>query len=144
MTKGFNRIHFGMKRFETGLATATLLCAGLCAVRSTAAPMNAPLNPVPVTAVRIADNFWAPRLEVYRANTIPHSWQYIEDNIKAMKKIAGLSDEACKTGRWTEANLYKYMETVTYSLAMHPDAELEKRLDEIISAVAAAQKPDTT
>jgi DUF1680 family protein len=31
---------------------------------------------------------------------------------------------------------------VTYSLAMHPDAELEKRLDEIISAVAAAQKPD--
>ncbi|MHC4335477.1 MAG: glycoside hydrolase family 127 protein, partial [Planctomycetota bacterium] len=142
MTKGFNRIRSGAKRFETGLVTATLLCAGLCSARSTAAPLNSPLNPVPVTAVRIADNFWAPRLEVYRTNTIAHSWQYIEDNIKAMKKIAGVSNEPCKTGKWTEANLYKFMETIAYSLAMHPDTELEKCLDEIISAVAAAQRPD--
>jgi DUF1680 family protein len=59
-----------------------------------------------------------------------------------MKKIAGVSDESCKTGKWTEANLYKFMETVAYSLAIHPDAKLEERLDEIIAVIAAAQKPD--
>ena len=104
--------------------------------------MSKPLKPVGMKAVRITDNFWAPKLEVYRTNTIEHSWPYVEDNIKAMKKIAGLSDAPCKTGRWTEANLYKYVETVAYSLALHPDAELEKHLDEIISAIAAAQRPD--
>ncbi|HUT30784.1 MAG TPA: beta-L-arabinofuranosidase domain-containing protein [Sedimentisphaerales bacterium] len=124
------------------LLTVALLWGGAFALRPAAAPADGPLKPVPLTAVRITDNFWAPRLEVYRTNTIPHSWPYIEDNIKAMKKIAGVSDEPCKTGKWTEANLYKYMETVAYSLAMHPDAELEKRLDEMISDVAAAQRPD--
>jgi len=85
------------------------------------------LNPCPLPRYRL---------------TIPHSWKYVEDNIKAMKKIAGLGDEPCKTGRWTEANLYKFMETVAYSLALHPDAELEKQLDEIIPIIAAAQRPD--
>jgi DUF1680 family protein len=100
------------------------------------------LAPVPVTAVRIRDGFWSPKLAVYRNNTIPHSWQYIEGNIEALRKLAGLSDESGKTGLWTEANLHKFIETICYSLARYPDAELQKMLDEIIALLAAAQRPD--
>ncbi|MHC4617911.1 MAG: glycoside hydrolase family 127 protein [Planctomycetota bacterium] len=121
--------------------TEVFLCTALIIACTTIA-RAAPLKPVPFTAVQIRDNFWSPKLTVYRTNTIPHSWPYIEDNIKAMKKLAGLADLHCKTGKWTEANLYKFMETIAYSLSRHPDPELEKRLDEIISAIAAAQRPD--
>jgi DUF1680 family protein len=107
-----------------------------------AAKAQAPLKPVPLTAVHLSDNFWLPKLSVYRKNTIPHSWHYIEPNIKAMKKLTGLSDESGKTGKWTEANLYKFIETIAYSLALHPDGELKERLDEIISVIAAAQQSD--
>jgi len=100
------------------------------------------LEPVRVRCVKVKDGFWSPKLRVYTQNTIPHSWKYVEDNIKAMKKIAGISDEPFKTGRWTEANLYKFIETVAYSVAVYPDAELEKKMDEVISAVAAAQQED--
>jgi DUF1680 family protein len=108
----------------------------------TAAGEDESLAPVPVTAVRIRDGFWSPKLAVYRRNTIPHSWQYIEGNIKALRKLAGLSDESGKTGLWTEANLHKFIETICYSLARYPDAGLHKRLDEIIALLAAAQRPD--
>lgn len=100
-----------------------------------------PLKPVQVTEVKINDKFWSPKLTVWRKNTIPHSWKYIEGNIKALKKLAGQSEQSGKTGLWTEANLHKFIETVTYSLAIRPDPVLEKQLDEVIAVLAAAQQP---
>jgi DUF1680 family protein len=117
----------------------TFLCVTLNVLPASAAKVNSPLKAVPVAAVQVKDRFWSPKLTVYRENTIPHSWGYIEDNIKAMKKIAGLADEPFKTGLWTEANLYKFMETAAYSLAVHPDPKLEKQLDEVIHVIAAAR-----
>jgi DUF1680 family protein len=100
------------------------------------------LQPVPIAAVKIEDKFWSPKLDVYRRNTIPHSWGYIDRNIKALKKLAGLSDEPIDTGLWTEANLHKFIETIAYSLTLYPDEELQEQLDEVISLLAAAQRPD--
>jgi hypothetical protein len=36
-----------------------------------AAKKDYPITPVPFTAVKIADGFWAPRMETNRAVTIP-------------------------------------------------------------------------
>ena len=127
---------------EKCAAGAVLFFVALSAGGLAAAAEDNSLKPVPLRAVKIDDAFWRPKLKIYRENTIAHSWTYIEDNIKAMKKIAGISDEPCKTGRWTEANLYKFMEAISYSLAVHPDRQLERRLDEIISAIGAAQGED--
>jgi DUF1680 family protein len=113
-------------------------CAGSCSV----VQAGELLKPVPITAVTVEDSFWSPKLTIYRENTIPHSWKYIDGNIKALRKIAGLSEEPGDTGLWTEANLHKFIETVAYSLSLHPDPELEKQLDEVISVLAAAQRPD--
>jgi DUF1680 family protein len=109
---------------------------------ASAAPPGRSLKPVPITAVKIEDKFWSPKLDVYRRNTIPHSWEYIDRNIKALKKLAGLSDEPTDTGLWTEANLHKFTETIAYSLALYPDKKLQKQSDEVISLLAAAQRPD--
>ncbi|MHC4658439.1 MAG: glycoside hydrolase family 127 protein [Planctomycetota bacterium] len=124
------------------LIAITLLCVTSSVLPTSVAWAKNSLKLVPVTTVRIEDKFWSPKLRVYRENTIPHSWKYIEGNIKALRKIAGLSEESGETGLWTEANLHKFIETVAYSLALHPEAELEKQLDKVISVLAAAQRPD--
>jgi hypothetical protein len=41
-----------------------------------------------------------------------------------------------------DSDVYKAIEAASFSLATHPDAQLEARLDSIISLVAGAQQPD--
>ena len=43
---------------------------------------------------------------------------------------------------WTEANLHKTLETAAYALAQKDDPELDKKVDEMIALIAAAQQPD--
>jgi uncharacterized protein len=100
------------------------------------------LRALPLSRVEIRDGFWAPKLEVYRDKTIPHAWQYMQWEIRALKRAGGQSVEGELNNTWGEANLYKFMQTVAHSLAVKPDAELERRLDEVIKLLAAAQQPD--
>jgi len=142
MKSALTKTDVKVKSFDKYLTIIILSWISLSISPSTATEAANPLKPVPFTAVQINDNFWSPKLTVCRENTIPHSWEYIERNIKALRKLAGLSDQPGDTGLWTEANLHKFIETVTYSLALHPDPELEKRLDEVVSLLASAQQPD--
>jgi DUF1680 family protein len=133
-------------KYAPKLGRYLIVIVSLCMTSNTspASEVQAPnsLEPVPITAVKIEDTFWSPKLDVYRRNTIPHSWKFIDENIKALKKLAGLSEETGDTGLWSEANLHKFIETIAYSLTLHPDPQLQKQLDETISVLAAAQRPD--
>jgi uncharacterized protein len=103
---------------------------------------EAKMRLLPVGNVRVEDSFWAPKLQVYREKTIPHSWNYMGWEIRALKAANGQKVEGDLNGTWGEANLYKFMETCAYSLGMHPDEQLEGRLDEIVELIAGAQQPD--
>ncbi len=41
-----------------------------------------------------------------------------------------------------DSDVAKWLEGVAYSLIIKPDAALEKRADDIIDIIAAAQQPD--
>ncbi|MGE5611093.1 MAG: glycoside hydrolase family 127 protein [Bacillota bacterium] len=97
---------------------------------------------VPTKQVKINDAFWGPKLRVYKERTIRHSWQYMGGEIRALQRAGGVAVQGDLNGTWGEANLYKFMETIAHSLGMHPDAELEKRADEVVALVARAQRPD--
>lgn len=97
---------------------------------------------MPVRQVRIQDAFWTPKLRVYKERTIPHSWQYVEGEIRALRFTSGEQAAGDPNGTWGEANLYKVLETVAFALALFPDPELERRMDQIIGHVAAAQRSD--
>jgi uncharacterized protein len=119
---------------------ALLILAGLSAQGSAADPPR--IQPLPLREVQVNDPFWAPKLRVYRERTIPHSWQYVDDAIRAVRKAAG-ENVACQCDcTWAEANLYKFLETAACSLAQFPDHALEKRVDEIVASLAKAQRPD--
>jgi hypothetical protein len=57
-------------------------------VVDTSASPNARLRPVPLTAVKLTDSFWAPRLRINRDVTLPTQYQLLEgtgriDNFRA-------------------------------------------------------------
>jgi len=100
------------------------------------------LQPLPIGSVEIRDHFWAPKIAVYRERTIPHSWFYMQWELRSLRRGAGQPVEGDLNGTWGEANLYKFLETVSYSLAMGRDPALERQVDEIVNLLAACQQPD--
>lgn len=97
---------------------------------------------LPATAVRVEGGFWGPRLAVITERTIPHSWAYMGWELRALEKANGREVTGDLNGTWGEANLYKFIETIAYSLARQPDPVLEQRVDDIVRLVAGAQRPD--
>ena len=119
---------------------ATLLPLGGARAATVAASDR--LQTLPLANVEIRDRFWAPKIQVYREKTIPHSWFYMQWEMRSLRKAAGQKVEGDLNGTWGEANLYKFLETAAYSLALGRDPVLEGRVDEIIKLLAAGQQAD--
>ncbi len=100
------------------------------------------LTPLPMKSVQIADDFWTPKLRIYRERTIPFSWNYMGWNLRALHAAAGDKVEGDLNGTWDEANLHKFLETIALSLGAFPDAALEKRADQVIALLGRAQRSD--
>ena len=100
------------------------------------------LRSLPLKNIRVTDEFWAPKLRIYKDRTIPHSWKYMAGELRALRAATGEQIQGELNGTWGEANLYKFLETVAHSLGQFPDPELEMRVDEIVEQLAKAQQQD--
>jgi uncharacterized protein len=104
-----------------------------------------PIKPVSFTDVKLADEFWTPRIVTNREVTIPEILKRCQETgrIDNFAVAAGL-----KKGRYAgvypfdDTDIYKLIEAAGFSLSTHPDPELEKTLDGIIELIAAAQEKD--
>jgi len=103
-----------------------------------------PITPVSFTNVKINDSFWQPRLETNRKVTIPYDFAKCEDTnrIKNFEIAAGMKEGEFVGIRFNDSDVFKIMEGAAYSLANHPDPELEEYLDDLITKVAGAQEDD--
>lgn len=103
-----------------------------------------PLEPVPFTAVTIHDRFWSPRQEINRAATVEHSLAMLvkAGNIVDLELAASGAKEGFQGLLFTDSDLYKVIEGVSYTLATHPNATLSARVDALIAKIEAAQQPD--
>ena len=119
-------------------AMLTLFGAGMVQAESP----NNQLRVLPLKSFQPNSVFWSPRLETYRTNFVPHSKKYIANSLNALHKACGDKVEGDLNGTWDEAVLYKTLESWAESLALSPDADLEKEFDEIVALVKRAQRPD--
>nr|MBC8229620.1 glycoside hydrolase family 127 protein [bacterium] len=101
------------------------------------------LTPVPLTRVTVEDAFWAPRMRVNREQTIPHEYKQCKDTGRIdaflLNWKPGMEP---KPHYFWDSDLAKWIEAASYSLATHPDAELDALLDEVIEKIAGAQQED--
>ncbi len=113
-------------------------------VPSASASLDYPIRPVPFTQVELTDAFWAPRLEINRTVSVPYALRMIEETgrVDNFRKAARLMTGPTKGRRFNDSDVYKAMEAAAYTLRLHPDAALDKTLDDLIALIAQAQEPD--
>lgn len=102
-------------------------------------------NPVPLTQVRLTDDFWRPRISMIEHKTIAYALNKCEaegrfDNFL----IAGGQMQGTTRGEmpFDDTDVYKIVEGASYCLLIEPNPALKKRLDEIIKIIAVGQEPD--
>ncbi|HPP75324.1 MAG TPA: glycoside hydrolase family 127 protein, partial [Armatimonadota bacterium] len=122
---------------------ATILLAAIPAMTIASEPI-VNLAPVTVKQVRINDSFWSPKRETNRTASIPHSIKMLYDvgYIRNFELAAQGKREGYSGPIFMDSDAYKVIEAAAYSLATHPDPQLEKQIDEIIDKIAAAQMQD--
>jgi len=108
-----------------------------------------PVQPVPFTAVRLNDVFWAPRIETNRRVTIPAAFQKCEESgrvnnfERAAQALRGEAHDMKAPGYpFDDTDLYKVIEGASYVLNVQPDPKLDAYVDGMIAKIAAAQEPD--
>lgn len=119
-----------------------LVSAPLCA--HAAKQPDYPIQPVPLTAVKVADSFWSPRFDTNRVRTVWYDFAKCEETgrIDNFAKAAGRIKGEFRGTPWDDSDVFKVIEGAAYVLAMQPDARLDKYLDDLIDNIAAAQEPD--
>lgn len=100
-------------------------------------------SPLPLASVTIDDAFWASRLRVNRERTIPWILKQCRDTgrIDAFRLNWRPGAEPVPHIFW-DSDVAKWIEAASYSLAVHPEPELEAQLEEVVGLVASAQQPD--
>ncbi len=103
-----------------------------------------PYKGVNFTAVKLQDNFWLPRMEINRTNTIPHSFDKCEETgrVKNFTMAAEHQGKFCTIYPFDDSDVFKILEGASYSLSIHPDPVLDKYCDSLITIIAKAQEPD--
>jgi DUF1680 family protein len=113
-------------------------------VVDTSASPHARLRPVPIEAVKFDDTFWAPRIRKNREATLPSQLKLLWETgrIDNFRRAAGKIDGPYSGRYFNDSDVYKWLEAASWSLATFPDSTLEKTMDEVITEIEDAQRPD--
>jgi len=108
---------------------------------------HAVVQPVRMGDARWTTGFWADRFELCRTQTIPALERIMAGTnyshfIRNFEIAAGLAEGRHRGAPFNDGEVYKWIEAAAATLAVVPDPDLEKRLDEIIALIARAQHPD--
>ncbi|MCF0069528.1 glycoside hydrolase family 127 protein [Dyadobacter sp. CY261] len=103
------------------------------------------IQPVRFSEVTITDHFWKPKQEKVATATLNACIIQTEEKsgrIRNFEKVARKQGEKHEGIYYDDSDVYKAIEAMAYSLKNRPDAALEKKADEWIDKIAAAQLPD--
>ena len=103
------------------------------------------MEPVNFSQVGIEDSFWKPRIYSVSKVTIPVCIDQTEvktARIRNFEKVAAKKGEVHEGIYYDDSDVYKALEAMAYSLKNYPDPAIEKKAEEWIDKIAAAQLPD--
>ena len=103
------------------------------------------LYPVSFSEVNISDGFWSPRIDKVAHVTLKACIDYTENKTGRIRNFerAALHKKGKHEGMYyDDSDVYKALEAIAYSLRNSPDSSLQKKAEEWIDKIAAAQLPD--
>lgn len=95
--------------------------------------------------VHIIDNFWKPKIDKVATVTLKSCIEQTEiktPRLRNFEKVARNKGEEHEGIFYDDSDVFKALEAMAYSLQAHPSEEMEKKCDEWIDKIAAAQQPD--
>lgn len=101
--------------------------------------------------VAIHEGFWGKYEQLIRNTVIPYQWEALNDRVPDAEPSHSLRNFRIAAGEeegqfgglvFQDTDPYKWLEAVGYSLASHPDSELERVADELIDLIGRAQQED--
>jgi len=109
------------------------------------------IRPLPLKDVRITGSFWNRYMKQIHEKVIPYQWEALNDRIPDAKRSHCIENFEIASGKkqgifygmcFQDSDLYKWLESVAYTLEIYPDPNLERLADEAIALIGAAQQPD--
>lgn len=100
---------------------------------------------VSFSKVNITDQFWKPKIDKVATKTLSaciYQTEVATPRIKNFERVARAKGEPHEGIFYDDSDVFKALEAMAYSLKTHPSAEMEKKCDEWIDKIAAAQQPD--
>jgi DUF1680 family protein len=118
------------------------------AVATTTIAQQPPLQkyePVSFEKVNVTDDFWKPKMDKVATVTVPtciYQTEIKTPRIRNFEKVANHTGEKHEGIYYDDSDVYKALEAIAYSLKNHPDTALERKADDWINKITAAQLPD--
>jgi hypothetical protein len=134
-----------MQRFVIPFSlSAAAMLGSILPVPAAELDATRPLQAVPFQDVSIDSPFWNPRLEAHAQSTVEANLYQCEitGRIQNFAVAAGKAEGKHQGFLFNDSDVYKVLEGIAYTLAGRRDKHLEKRADEIIELIEAAQQPD--
>jgi uncharacterized protein len=121
----------------------------------TAAANDYKIKPVPLTEVRFTGGLWHDRQKINNSVTLPFAIQQCESSHRVKnfdlaaetmkRRAAGEKDFQNKPVSqypFDDSDVFKVIEGAAFCLSVEPNPEIQRKLEEIIAKIAAAQEPD--
>jgi len=125
--------------------TFFVIIAATVSVKSFSQTHLQKIEPVSFADVNITDEFWKPKIDKVATKTLSaciYQTEVATPRIKNFEKVARKKGEKHEGIFYDDSDVFKALEAMAYSLKTHPSAEMEKKCDEWIDIIAAAQQPD--
>lgn len=103
------------------------------------------IEPVSFSQVTITDNFWKPRIEQVATTTLEaciYQTEVKTARIRNFEIVGGTRQGKFEGIFYDDSDVFKALEAIAYSLKNKPNPALEKKADEWIDKIAAAQQKD--
>ncbi|HEV3221356.1 MAG TPA: beta-L-arabinofuranosidase domain-containing protein [Puia sp.] len=95
--------------------------------------------------VNITDQFWKPKMDLVATKTLQaciYQTETVTPRIRNFEKVARKKGEKHEGIYYDDSDVYKALEAMSYSISTRHDTALERKADEWIKKIAAAQLPD--
>lgn len=125
------------------ILTTVILSLTTTSIRADVPPLRG-LEEVNHSRVELEGGFWGPRLKTHHEVTIPHALNCLEadGHVTNFDKAAGVYDGPLRGHHAFDSDLYKALEGALYTLQHFKDDDLQKRVDDILDRILAAQQDD--
>ena len=100
-------------------------------------------KPVTIDQVQVQGGFWGERLRLNQCVTLPIEYQQCKmtGRIDAFKLDWKPGSPDPPHIFW-DSDVAKWIEAACYSITTHPDARLEKRIEDVVKLISEAQQED--